>query len=170
MNMTYTITRGEEQQAVTVSGGDQGNYTVSVGDETLEINAVALGGSEYHLMHEGRSLNLLLQGDVPDMVVHLEDDQVPIHMLDERTAARMAATGGAGAAGATGAIQAPMPGKVVKTLVKEGDEVTAGQGIIVVEAMKMENELRAPADGTVKSVLVNEGQNVDAGQDLVIIE
>jgi len=170
MKTTYTITKGEEQQAVTVVSDDLGNYTVTVGEETLEINAEALGGGEYHLMHQGRSLNLLLQGDVPDLVVHLEDAQVPVNLLDERTAARMAATGGAGAGGAAGAVQAPMPGKVVKTLVKEGDEVTSGQGIIVVEAMKMENELRAPAGGTVKSVLASEGQNVDAGQDLVIIE
>jgi biotin carboxyl carrier protein len=63
-----------------------------------------------------------------------------------------------------------MPGKVVKTLVGEGDAVTSGQGIIVIEAMKMENELRAAAEGTVKTICVAEGDNVEAGETLVLIE
>ena len=169
MKTTYTINSGEEQQTVTVEDDDQDCYTVTMGDETLEINAVELSENEYHLIHGDRSVNMMLEGDVPELLVHLEDQLVPVNLLDERTAARLAATG-VSAAGATGAVQAPMPGKVVKTLVKEGETVTAGQGIIVVEAMKMENELRAPVDGTVISVLAKEGQNVDAGQDLIIIE
>lgn len=169
MKTTYTINAGDKQQTVTVHDDDQGCYTVTMGEQSLEINAVELSESEYHLIHGDRSVNMMLEGDVPELVIHLEDQRIPVNLLDERTAARMAATG-VGAAGATGAVQAPMPGKVVKALVKEGETVTAGQGIIVVEAMKMENELRAPADGTVISVLAKEGQNVDAGQDLVIIE
>ena len=62
-----------------------------------------------------------------------------------------------------------MPGKVVKLLVKAGDHVTARQGVIVVEAMKMENELRAGRDGIVREVLVAEGASVDAGTPLVVI-
>ena len=60
-------------------------------------------------------------------------------------------------------VVAPMPGKVVKLLVKPGDQVTSRQGVIVVEAMKMENELRAGRDGVVREVLVTEGTSVDAG-------
>ena len=65
---------------------------------------------------------------------------------------------------------APMPGKVVRVLVKAGDTVKAKQGLIVVEAMKMENELRAARDGRVRDVMVKEGQSVDAGAALAIIE
>lgn len=67
-------------------------------------------------------------------------------------------------------VTAPMPGKVVRLLVKPGDEVKTRQGLIVVEAMKMENELRASRDGRVRQVLVREGQSVDAGTPLVIVE
>ena len=63
-----------------------------------------------------------------------------------------------------------MPGRIVKVLVTKGDVVDARQGLVVVEAMKMENELRAPRAGTVSEVLVSEGMSVEAGAVLVVIE
>ena len=63
-----------------------------------------------------------------------------------------------------------MPGKIVRLLVKAGDEVKARQGLVVVEAMKMENELRAARDGRVLDVSVVEGQSVDAGALLLVVE
>jgi biotin carboxyl carrier protein len=62
-----------------------------------------------------------------------------------------------------------MPGRVVRVLVAAGDRVTARQGVVVVEAMKMENELRTPRDGTVKQVLVKAGTAVETGAVLVVI-
>ena len=63
-------------------------------------------------------------------------------------------------------VVAPMPGKVVRLLVKPGDHVEAGQGLLVVEAMKMQNEIRSPKSGTVERVLATEGQPVNAGEVL----
>jgi biotin carboxyl carrier protein len=63
-----------------------------------------------------------------------------------------------------------MPGKIVKVLVQPGQTVTGRQGLVVVEAMKMENELRAPRDGRVKDVLVSEGTLVESGRLLVVLE
>ena len=76
-----------------------------------------------------------------------------------------------GAAEAEGRQQivAPMPGKVVRVLVKAGDAVEAGQGLLVVEAMKMQNEIRSPKSGMVERVLVKEGQAVNAGESLCIV-
>ena len=68
------------------------------------------------------------------------------------------------------AIAAPMPGRVVRLLVAAGDQVAARQGIVVVEAMKMENELRAPRAGRVKEITVGPGTPVDAGRVLAVIE
>jgi biotin carboxyl carrier protein len=68
------------------------------------------------------------------------------------------------------AIVAPMPGRVVRLLVAAGDEVSARQGVVVVEAMKMENELRAPRAGRVREVGVTAGMSVDAGRILAVIE
>jgi biotin carboxyl carrier protein len=67
-------------------------------------------------------------------------------------------------------VVAPMPGRVVRVLVAPGDEVAARQGVVVVEAMKMENELRAPKKGLVKDVRVSPGTSVEAGRVLVVIE
>lgn len=66
-------------------------------------------------------------------------------------------------------IGAPMPGKVVRLLVKAGDTVEAGQGLLVVEAMKMQNEIRSPKSGTVERVVVAEGQAVNAGEVLCVV-
>jgi biotin carboxyl carrier protein len=63
-----------------------------------------------------------------------------------------------------------MPGKIVRVLVKAGDDVTARQGLVVVEAMKMENELRAARNGRVRELSVAEGQSVDAGAVLLVVE
>jgi biotin carboxyl carrier protein len=67
-------------------------------------------------------------------------------------------------------IVAPMPGKVVRLLVREGDEVEAGAGVAVVEAMKMQNEIKSPKKGTVQKILVSEGTAVNAGDVLAIVE
>ena len=78
---------------------------------------------------------------------------------------------GTGAAGAgPQRVMAPMPGKIVRVLVKAGDPVTAKHGLVVVEAMKMENELRAARDGRVRELMVGEGQSVDAGAVLLVVE
>jgi biotin carboxyl carrier protein len=66
-------------------------------------------------------------------------------------------------------VAAPMPGKVVRLLVKAGDQVEVNQGLLVVEAMKMQNEIRSPKSGTVERLLVEEGQAVNAGEVLCIV-
>lgn len=82
--------------------------------------------------------------------------------------------GGAAAAGAiadgVAEIRTQMPGKVVRVMVEAGDAVSAGDGVIVVEAMKMQNEMRSPKDGTVREVRSAEGATVNAGDVLVVIE
>ena len=67
-------------------------------------------------------------------------------------------------------LTAPMPGKVVRILLSAGDEVAAGQGVLVVEAMKMQNEIKSPKSGRVIEVRVSEGDNVNANQVLVIVD
>ena len=74
------------------------------------------------------------------------------------------------ASGGSQRIVSPMPGKIVRLLVKTGDQVKAKQGLVVVEAMKMENELRAARDGRVRELSVAEGQSVDAGAVLLVVE
>jgi biotin carboxyl carrier protein len=67
-------------------------------------------------------------------------------------------------------IAAPMPGKVIRVLVQAGDRVESGQGLVVVEAMKMQNEIRSPKSGTVDKVFAVEGQTVNAGEPLIWVD
>jgi biotin carboxyl carrier protein len=98
--------------------------------------------------------------------------QFPHVALSAVVEGRRARRGPAGEVTGTGEqrLLAPMPGRIVRVLVKPGDEVVARQGLVVVEAMKMENELTAARAGRVKDVGVTEGQSVQAGQLLVIVE
>jgi biotin carboxyl carrier protein len=67
-------------------------------------------------------------------------------------------------------LTASMPGKIVRVLAHEGDKISAGQGIAVIEAMKMQNEIKSPKEGTLKKLLVHAGVNVNAGEVLAIVE
>jgi biotin carboxyl carrier protein len=94
---------------------------------------------------------------------------VPAEVADARAAAR--GVGGRPAAGPSGplSVRAPIPGRVVRLLVKKGDQVAAGGGLVVLEAMKMENEIRSPRAGSVSEVLCTEGAAVESGQPLVVV-
>ena len=102
------------------------------------------------------------------LTVHV--DGVPVEVSINRMRRAGAAVASDAADGGPQRVAAPMPGKIVKLLVKPGDKVQARQGVVVVEAMKMENELRARAAGTVSEVRVTEGASVEAGAILVILE
>jgi biotin carboxyl carrier protein len=97
--------------------------------------------------------------------VHVDGLAVPAAL---RTAAQRL-RGQSAAAGSDGRVVAPMPGRVVKLLVAPGTAVEARQGVVVIEAMKMENELRAPRAGVVREVRVAEGASVDAQAVLLVI-
>jgi len=102
-----------------------------------------------------------------EQIVHVDGRRVRVSFPD-----RVRRQQGDGAAGGPGArrVVAPMAGRIVKVLVKRGDAVVANQGLVVVEAMKMENELRATRNGTVASVEVAEGMSVEANTVLVVVE
>ena len=105
-----------------------------------------------------------------DQLVHVDGDAVRVSILDHRVRAARGRGDGAGNAASRTVVSAPMPGRVLKVLAQPGDPVAAGQGLVVVEAMKMENELRAPRAGMVTDVRVQEGATVDAGAVLVVID
>lgn len=100
-------------------------------------------------------------------LVEVAGQSLEVEVCDPR--ARSAKGHGAGAHGRQN-IVAPMPGKVVRVLVSAGDTVEAGQGVVVVEAMKMQNEMKSPKDGKVAQVLTEAGATVAVGDTLVVIE
>ena len=106
---------------------------------------------------EGAEVHLSIDGHIQTYEVYDELQAV----LKERSVA---------AAGSDGAVTVAMPGRVVTVEVEVGDNVTAGQGVCVIEAMKMENELKAPIDGTVSAVHIAPGDVVESGQKLLEVE
>ena len=114
----------------------------------------------------------VLDGREPgDVEVYLRAGVVQTRVAGAPGRKRWSANGAApAAAGGPQRLTAPMPGKIVKVLVKPGDAVVARQGLVVIEAMKMENELRAVRAGRVRDVHVAEGDLVDAGRLLTVIE
>ena len=105
-----------------------------------------------------------------DFDVHLDGRTIPVQIRAAGSFGRQNKAGAGAPTTGPQRVVAAMPGKVVRVLVKPGDDVKARQGLVVVEAMKMENELRAPRDGRVRDVAVAEGQSVDAGAVLLVVE
>ena len=99
--------------------------------------------------------------------LHLDGERFAVEVVDERTQAIRAMTGANSAPLGPKPVRAPMPGLIVRLAVVEGDTVSAGQGVVIIEAMKMENELKADAPGVVKKVLVQPGQAVEKGTVLI---
>jgi biotin carboxyl carrier protein len=116
---------------------------------------------------DGRMVDVALGGPDSRRQLVSGERRVDATLESDRTSARAARRG---SAAATDAVRSPMPGRVVKVLVAPGDRVTASQAVVVVEAMKMENELRALAEATVRSVEVKAGQAVEANAVLVTFE
>ena len=174
-------------------------YEVAIGDRLRTVGIVRKG-AYLHVDLDGRVhvvdarrvndsiVSMLLQvegADVParsidasfasqpvagDFDVHLDGRTIPVQIRPAGSFGRQKKAGGGAAGAGPQRVTSPMPGKVVRVLVKPGDEVKARQGLVVVEAMKMENELRAARDGRVREVSVAEGQSVDAGTVLLIVE
>jgi len=102
--------------------------------------------------------------------VHVGSQIVPLTIRPAGAFSRHNRQPGAASGNGPQRVTAPMPGKIVRLLVKAGDTVAARQGLVVIEAMKMENELRASRPGRVRDVSVSEGQSVDAGALLLVVE
>ena len=120
-----------------------------------------------HLLLGNRSVTLAVDGGRGRWQVAYHGDRREIEVLDERTRHIRSLTGQGGQAKGVAVLKAPMPGLVVRVAVAEGQRVGPGAGLVVLEAMKMENELRAPADAVVRSVKVRAGQAVEKGEVLI---
>ena len=115
------------------------------------------------VMHE-RELGAVLEAQRAD--VGTDADEVRVEVIDPLAAKRRRREDEMGSGGV---VKALMPGRVVRVLVAKGDIVRKGAGMLILEAMKMENEIVSPADGSVDDVFVEPGQTVEAGADLLHI-
>jgi biotin carboxyl carrier protein len=143
---TINATIGDRSYVLHASNVERGIYWVKVGNRSLDV-VVVPGAQSYAVTVEGRRFN-----------VEIEDARAALR----RTATR----GHEGSA----QIKAPMPGKIIRILTTEGAEIATNQGLVIMEAMKMQNEIKSPKAGIVKKLCVMEGAAVNAGDLLGIVE
>jgi biotin carboxyl carrier protein len=154
--------------SVEVEPRGEGLFRVRVGDRAFDLDARETEAGVYSVLVGNRALEVNVEEDGEAMRVELGGRAYELQLQDKRHRRHRRTGDGAHAADA-GLVLAPMPGKVVKVLVAPGETVQAGQGVIVVEAMKMENELRAPRDGVVREVRASVSQAVEIREVLVVV-
>jgi biotin carboxyl carrier protein len=139
----------------------------SIDGRSLEADALEVGPGIYSVLAGGRSLEVRVARAAGKLRVAVAGREFEADVRDPREW-RPGRQGSAESEGRQ-QIVAPMPGKIVRLLAAVGDAVEAGQGLIVVEAMKMQNEIRSPKSGTVERLPVSEGQTVNAGDVVAVI-
>lgn len=163
--MRYYVTIGERTFEVEV-GGEQ--VTVDGTPASAELLQVS-GTPVRRLSVAGASHRVIAaKGEARGQwQLHLDGYRVSAEVVDERTRAIRALTARTGVVHGPKPVKAPMPGMIVRVEVQPGDKVSAGQGVVIIEAMKMENELKASAAGTVSKVAIHAGTAVEKGTVLI---
>ena len=163
--MKYTVEVGGRTVEIEINGG-----TVSVDGRPVEAQLAGLRDSAIRRLQrgrEGRTLVARRDGESWSMLV--DGARIDAQVLTNRDLALRTAARKAGGSKAGGILKAPMPGLVVRVLVEERARVEAGQPLLVLEAMKMENVLKAPGPGTVTSIHVTAGARVEKGAPLLLV-
>ena len=163
--MKYEITIGETMRVVDVEATSDGRYRVSWDGHSHEVDLLKPTPEAYQMLIDGESWEAGAVAVDGGYLVDVMGLSTPVGVVDPRRKALRLAAGAAG-----GTIATQMPGRVVRLLTKVGEAVRKGQPVLVVEAMKMENEMKSPIDGTIAEILVSEGQTVEAGTKLVRVE
>lgn len=166
--MKYHAVLNGKEHVVEVAAAE-GKYRVRIDGKELLVDAVHLPGLCLSIVAGVRSARCELEpGKDGELSVLVGESAHRLTLLDERRL-RLSRAAGKFSAEGPQRIDAPMPGKVVRVLVKVGDEVVEGQGLVVVEAMKMENELKSPKAGRIAELQAVEGAAVEAGAKLVVV-
>ncbi len=160
---------GKREEPVDVVQRAPGVYEVRIGGEVHVVDAYRHDHGTLSLLVDTQSYTATLDERGAQVRVRVQDSVFPMEILDEKRLRLRRATGKRAPEGRQ-MLTAPIAGKVVKVRVKVGDAVRAGQALVAVEAMKMENEVRSPKDGKVVELHVAEGQVVEGNARLCAVE
>jgi biotin carboxyl carrier protein len=168
MTMKYEITSNGTRRSVefTPPANEASQVTFTVDGRLVEADAILISRGAYSILIGGRSLEVTAEETSNGLLLRANGREFQVEIFDPRSWRR-----GRGAGIELEGRQqlvAPMPGKIVRVLVAAGQQVSAGQGLLVIEAMKMQNEIRSPKSGTVEK-LAREGQTVNPGEVLAIV-
>ncbi len=162
--MKFAVRIGKQTCVVEVERGD-GGWLFALDSQPLDADGVEIAPNTFSILLRGQSHEIRITPG-PDGTLTLQTgiEEFTAEVIDPRAWSGRRHT--AVQAEGSQQIVAPMPGKVVRLLVKPGDTVEAGQGLLVIEAMKMQDEIRSPKSGVVERLLAREGQAVNAGEVL----
>jgi biotin carboxyl carrier protein len=165
--MIYEVSIGGKNHRVELSRNTAGWHCKLDGQPIL-LDVISTQEGVLSILLDGKSFEVKQESTAGETNIVVGNQRFPVSVRDPRSlrGRRSADTSAHGVR----KIPAPMPGKVVRILAPVGTEVEAGQGVIVIEAMKMQNELKSPKKGIVKKITVSEGAAVDAGQSLAEVE
>ena len=166
--MRFAAAVGDAIEMIEVVG-DDGRFRVTIGAHVWDVDARLSPPGSWSLLIDGASYLATVRDEEGAFVVEVSDETYGIRVEEATRRAvrtRGAAVGGAGEQ----VVKAPMPGQVTHVAVRPGDIVAAGDPLLVIEAMKMQNEFKARAGGTVTDVRVSAGQAVNPGDILLIIK
>ena len=164
--MKFVARHGGEEIPVEVERLAEG-YRVRIGDRWLNVDLIDAGRFLRSVrLEDGTQLSLIHHRTGTTHEISLGDTTIHVDIVDPLS---MKGRRGPDDMGGAGTVKALMPGRIVRVTATKGESVHKGAGLLVLEAMKMENEIQAPADGVVEEIFVEPGQTVDSGADLVRI-
>lgn len=165
--MKYVTTVGDREFLVEIVD----ERHVSIDGKTYEVDFVSVSGQPvYSLIADGKSHEAYVRESDEGWQVLLRGRLYPVRVEDEREKRLRAAAGGGVAESGEFHLKAPMPGLVVAVPVEEGQQVKKGQVLLILESMKMQNELKSPRDGTVNRIKVRAGESVEQKQPLLSVQ
>lgn len=167
--MRYIILKNDDETVIELSPIETG-YDVQIGGEKHKVSVAKITDGAYSLIMDGKSFELAIHKEQGEpYIVHLPDGAIrKVELLTpiEAVARKHKKSSGKG----SGEVKSPMPGRIVKVLVAKGQNVKAGEALVVVEAMKMQNQLVSPFDGLVKETRVKDGESVERNGVVAVVE
>jgi biotin carboxyl carrier protein len=167
--MAFIAKLGEQSYTVEIEESSKSVYRVSVDGHVFVVDGKKTGRTNFSLIVDNRSFEIEVDNSEDEYRVLVDGRNYHINLLDERRVRIGGDSTGAALQGRQ-KVSVPMPGKIIAILVAEGDTVEKGQGLVIVEAMKMENEVHSPIAGEVKEIKVKPGDTVEGGAVLLIVE
>jgi len=164
--MTYDVTIDGKRYRLELNRAD-GRWSCRLDGREIEVDAVLARPDVLSLRIAGQAYEVKCERVASDLHLWVGSERFAVEVRDPRSLrgrARTVEDPG------PRKLTAPMPGKVVRVLASQGSAVEAGAGVVVVEAMKMQNEIKSPKKGTIQKILVSEGAAVNAGEVLAIVE
>src|SRR5258706_12644009 len=167
--MRYFVTLGAREVPVDVTALSDGGLDVRVDGKPVAVDLAEAGGA-LSLLIDGRVVDLVIDGSPPSVAFSIRGPSGGAAVETERTRFDGSRRAGKASRGSQDFVTAPMPGRIVRVLVAPGVDVEAGTPLIVIEAMKMENELRASHAGKIAEIVVRPGDTVEGGAKLLRFE